>query len=118
MELELFRSYFPAGTNGQILYGSAPLVHTIELPWKENLTGVSCIPEGRYRLYRAGFHYHGSGYRHAKQDSPETAERSCICDAAPERTSIFKHQNPFVMNIVERMQSAVAVSQATVKNED
>ena len=61
MELELFRSYFPAGTNGQILYQHAPLVHTIELPWKDNLTGVSCIPEGRYRLekiYSPRFEWH------------------------------------------------------------
>ena len=52
MELELIRSYFPAGTNGQILYQSAHIVYTIELPWKDNHTGVSCIPEGRYELIR------------------------------------------------------------------
>ena len=61
MELELLRTYFPAGTNGQILYRSAPVVYTIELPWKDNLTGVSCIPEGRYRLqkiYSTRFGWH------------------------------------------------------------
>lgn len=41
-----------AGTNG-LLYinaGEFPLCRTIELPWLQNKTGVSCIPEGRYRI--------------------------------------------------------------------
>jgi hypothetical protein len=61
MELELVRTYFPAGTNGQILYQSAHIACTIELPWKDNHTGVSCIPEGRYRLlkrYSPRFEWH------------------------------------------------------------
>ena len=61
MELELIRTYFTTGTNGQILSQAAHLVYTIELPWKENHTGVSCIPEGRYRLiarYNPRFQWH------------------------------------------------------------
>ena len=61
MELELIRTYFASGTNGQILYRSQPVVHTIELPWKDNHTGVSCIPEGRYGLikrYSPKFQWH------------------------------------------------------------
>ncbi len=61
MELELIRSYFPEGTNGAIFYQSAHIVYTIELPWKDNHTGVSCIPEGRYRLmkqYNTRFGWH------------------------------------------------------------
>lgn len=61
MELELTRSYFPNGTNGTIFYEGAPVVHTIELPWKDNHTGVSCIPEGRYQLakqYSTRFGWH------------------------------------------------------------
>jgi len=50
MELELRRSYFPNGTNGEILYKGCRLVYVIELPWKDNHTGVSCIPEGRCPL--------------------------------------------------------------------
>jgi hypothetical protein len=50
MELELIRTYLPDGTNSEILYQAMHLVYTIELPWKDNQTGVSCIPEGRYGL--------------------------------------------------------------------
>jgi hypothetical protein len=50
MEPELIRTYYPEGTNGKILYKGRLLVYTIELPWKNNLAGVSCIPEGIYDL--------------------------------------------------------------------
>ena len=50
MELFLLRRYHPRGTNGEI-YNNARLVcKTIELPWRCNLKGVSCIPEGSYIL--------------------------------------------------------------------
>ncbi len=61
MELELIRTYFPAGTNGKLYLGGSRLCYTIELPWKENHTGVSCIPEGRYALakrYSQELHWH------------------------------------------------------------
>jgi len=61
MELELIRSYFPDGTNGEILCQARHLVYTIELPWLDNQTGVSCIPEGKYRLskrYSRHFGWH------------------------------------------------------------
>ena len=50
MELELIRTYYPKGTNGYILYKSRLMMYSIELPWKDNLARVSCIPEGRYGL--------------------------------------------------------------------
>jgi hypothetical protein len=50
MELELVRTYFPAATNGKILYQDRLMMYSIELPWKNNHTRVSCIPEGRYEL--------------------------------------------------------------------
>ncbi|HEY2347563.1 MAG TPA: DUF5675 family protein [Puia sp.] len=52
MELELIRTYYPNGTNGKILYRDRLMMYSIELPWKENQTGVSCIPEGRYELIK------------------------------------------------------------------
>lgn len=61
MELELLRTYLPSGTNGEILYKGQHVVHTIELPWKDNHRGVSCIPEGRYALkkrYNTRFGWH------------------------------------------------------------
>ena len=52
MELELIRTYDPLGTNGKILFQSRLMMYSIELPWKNNQTGVSCIPEGRYELIK------------------------------------------------------------------
>ena len=52
MELELIRTYYPEGTNGKILAHGSLITYTIELPWKDNLTQVSCIPEGRYELVK------------------------------------------------------------------
>ena len=47
MELELFRTYDPDGTNGEL---KLVVCNTIELPWLQNQRNVSCIPEGRYEL--------------------------------------------------------------------
>ena len=62
MELELIRTYYTEGTNGKIflLPAEAPakagearlMMYSIELPWKDNRAGVSCIPEGRYELVK------------------------------------------------------------------
>ena len=52
MELELIRTYFEFGTNGKILFQDRLMMYSIELPWKDNQTGVSCIPEGRYELIK------------------------------------------------------------------
>ena len=50
MELELIRTYFPNGTNGEILFNGTRICNSIELPWINNEHQVSCIPEGRYEL--------------------------------------------------------------------
>jgi len=50
MELQLLRSYYPEGTNGELWCGQRIICHTIELPWLENQRQISCIPEGRYKL--------------------------------------------------------------------
>lgn len=58
MELELIRTYFPNGTNGDILL---KLCNSIELPWQSNQNRISCIPEGRYELkkrYSPKFGWH------------------------------------------------------------
>jgi hypothetical protein len=52
MELELIRTYYPSGTNGKILHQDRLMIYSIELPWKNNHTRVSCIPEGRYELVK------------------------------------------------------------------
>lgn len=61
MELTLFRTYHPEGTNGELYHLNELVCYTIELPWKNNELQCSCIPEGRYRLKRRyserfGFH--------------------------------------------------------------
>lgn len=50
MVLFLTRSYFPDGTNGKLECAGKLVCYTIELPWKQNVKGVSCIPEGKYLL--------------------------------------------------------------------
>ena len=50
MELELIRTYFPDGTNGELLHNNKRVCFTIELPWLDNKQKLSCIPEGRYEL--------------------------------------------------------------------
>lgn len=50
MELILKRAYFPGGTNGALFNDEQFVCFTIELPWKNNLRNLSCIPEGKYSL--------------------------------------------------------------------
>jgi hypothetical protein len=52
VELDLIRTYYPDGTNGNLLNDGLGLCHTIELPWLENQKGISCILEGRYELVK------------------------------------------------------------------
>ncbi|SEL41676.1 DUF5675 family protein [Parapedobacter koreensis] len=59
MTIQLRRTYHAAGTNGQLSLQGQPVCGTIELPWRGNRQMVSCIPEGRYRLYRHTFPKHG-----------------------------------------------------------
>lgn len=59
MTLHLYRTYRPEGTNGLLCMQGNPVCHTIELPWRNNRRGVSCIPEGRYRLTRRMYPKHG-----------------------------------------------------------
>lgn len=61
MELELTRTYFPNGTNGEILHNGKRVCSSIELPWKNNQRRISCIPEGKYELtkrYSQRFGWH------------------------------------------------------------
>jgi len=61
MVLVLTRTYFTSGTNGELVYNGKTICHTIELPWKDNLSNVSCIPEGEYFLqkrYSSRFRWH------------------------------------------------------------
>ncbi len=59
MTLHLYRTYAPEGTNGILTYRHEAICETIELPWRNNLRQISCIPEGSYRLMRRRHHKHG-----------------------------------------------------------
>ena len=50
MKLELIRTYFPNGTNGEFFFNDNRVCSSIELPWKKNQPKISCIPEGKYEL--------------------------------------------------------------------
>ncbi len=50
MELHLQRTYHAAGTNGILTLDHFTVCYTIELPWRNNRRGLSCIPGGRYGL--------------------------------------------------------------------
>ena len=61
MVLLLNRTYFPYGTNGKLEREGKLICKTIELPWKNNETKVSCIPEGKYfikKRYSQKFQWH------------------------------------------------------------
>ena len=61
MVLELSRTYFPDGTNGKLECEGKLICLTIELPWKNNETKVSCVPEGKYfikKRYSKKFQWH------------------------------------------------------------
>ena len=61
MVLILSRTYFPDGTNGILECECKFICKTIELPWKNNETKVSCIPEGKYfikKRYSKKFQWH------------------------------------------------------------
>ena len=61
MVLFLTRTYFPEGTNGKLESEGKLISYTIELPWKRNERGISCIPEGNYfirKRYSAKYKWH------------------------------------------------------------
>lgn len=58
-ELLLKRKYYPNGTNGSFYLSGQQICYTIELPWRNNQTGISCIPEGNYLLSLRKSEKHG-----------------------------------------------------------
>lgn len=61
MELQLIRRSYRGGVNGILLFEGVEICKTIELPWRENVPLISCIPVGRYLLrkrYSPKFKWH------------------------------------------------------------
>lgn len=44
-------SHTEKATFGVLIYKSIPFCVSLELPWKDNLKNISCIPEGEYTLF-------------------------------------------------------------------
>lgn len=57
--LILRRIYGEQGTNGTIYYEGEKICHTIELPDRNNIPRISCIPQGRYKLEKRKYTKHG-----------------------------------------------------------
>ncbi len=57
--LLLQRTYGARGTNGTITYQGEEICHTIELPDRNNIPRISCIPIGQYRLQKRRYPKHG-----------------------------------------------------------
>lgn len=57
--LLLQRKYGAKGTNGTITYNGAHICHTIELPDRNNIPRLSCIPIGQYKLQKRRYPKHG-----------------------------------------------------------
>lgn len=57
--LLLQRKYGAQGTNGTITYQSEEICHTIELPDRNNIPRISCIPIGQYKLEKRRYPKHG-----------------------------------------------------------
>lgn len=50
--LKLQRKYGAQGTNGNLTYNGDLICHTIELPDRNNMSRISCIPIGQYKLQK------------------------------------------------------------------
>jgi len=50
--LELKRVYLQTETLGSIYDGKELVTKTMELPWKNNQSNISCIPEGEYLVMK------------------------------------------------------------------
>ncbi|WP_343539504.1 DUF5675 family protein [Sphingobacterium thalpophilum] len=57
--LKLLRKYGAEGTNGTITYNGEHICHTIELPDRNNMPRISCIPPGQYKLEKCRYRRHG-----------------------------------------------------------
>ncbi|WP_294186636.1 DUF5675 family protein [uncultured Sphingobacterium sp.] len=57
--LLLQRTYGAQGTNGTITYQGEVICHTIELPDRNNIPRISCIPIGHYKLEKRRYPKHG-----------------------------------------------------------
>ncbi|MBK8270523.1 MAG: hypothetical protein IPK83_20385 [Planctomycetes bacterium] len=82
MRLDLLRvGQSKRGTFGVIRHDQVPFVLTLERPWEDNETDISCIPAGRYTCRRVRSMRFGNTYE--------------VCDV-PGRTNVLFHKGNFI----------------------
>lgn len=85
-KITVFRAYFPDCTLGRLyVNGITAYCATLELPWLQNATSKSCIPEGIYN-YRVAM-------------SPSRKKLVIWIDNVPNRTAIQIHEGNFTRQI-------------------
>jgi len=84
------------GTNGKLSIDGVDVCETIELPWKNNDKGLSCIPEGRYEVVKRVSEKHG---------------KHLLVKDVPERSLILFHP---ANNAIQELRGCIApVSKTT-----
>lgn len=65
-----------AGTFGRLTTPTGKIYHTLELPWRDNERGLSCIPPGSYTARMAYSNHFGR--KLYRLDDSQTAPRTAI----------------------------------------
>ena len=86
------------GTFGQMIRQGHQIADTCELPWKENMNRISCIPKGTYKVVR--------------RDSEKFGKHFHVLDV-PNRDFILIHPGNTIMDILGCI--AVGSSRGEVK---
>jgi len=74
--VELIRTYCRHHTEGELYVDGELICLTLEHPWRDNKKGISCVPEGEYRLSKFESIKHPNTYH---------------VDNVPDRTGILFH---------------------------
>lgn len=64
-----------------ILFGLPNLIHTLEEPWKDNKKGVSCIPEGAYKVVPHGWNGEPVKFKQAYRLEGTTPRKAILIHA-------------------------------------
>ncbi len=90
MVLQLIRTHHTLGTNGKLFINNVFYCYTIELPWRNNQSNISCIPTGTFPLVK----------RTTKKRGPHLLVKN-----VPNRTLILIHP---ANNALTQLQGCIA----------
>ncbi len=88
MVIRLYREYHEGYTKGR-LETPFGVYYTIEKPWRDNECCKSCIPEGRYKVFKSKF-----------RSGKHKGERAFRLVGVPQREGILIHIANFVKDVV------------------